>query len=116
MSRYEVEALYGRWLKELWGGDPASIKNVIGEIVSPDFVGHWPERQINGIAELTEWISTGVVYFHDLTPTLQVGPLIDEAQQLLAARWLLNGRYAGGLPEATVPVGTAVSIAHFDVV
>ena len=35
------EALYGRWINELWAG-----KHVAAEIVTDDFVGHWPDTSM----------------------------------------------------------------------
>ena len=40
-------ALYQRWINELWAGKP-----VAAELVSDDFVGHWPTRDIHGPDEL----------------------------------------------------------------
>jgi hypothetical protein len=34
-----ANALYERWIDELWAG-----KDVAAEIVTEDFVGHWPDR------------------------------------------------------------------------
>ena len=44
-----AEELYGRWLDELWAGAP-----VANELVSDDFVGHWPDRDVHGPDELSE--------------------------------------------------------------
>ena len=41
------KALYRRWLDELWGG-----YRIAEELVSPDFVGHWPTRDVHGPTEL----------------------------------------------------------------
>ena len=38
-----AEAMYERWINELWAGKP-----VAAELVSADFVGHWPNREVNG--------------------------------------------------------------------
>jgi hypothetical protein len=37
------KALYQRWINELWAGRP-----VAAELVSDDFVGHWPTRDVHG--------------------------------------------------------------------
>ena len=36
--------LYERWLLELWHGD----YDVAAEILTPDFTGHWPDREVEG--------------------------------------------------------------------
>jgi hypothetical protein len=36
-----VQALYDRWIAELWNGQP-----IAAEIVTDDFVGHWPGREV----------------------------------------------------------------------
>jgi trans-aconitate methyltransferase len=41
------KALYRRWISELWAGEP-----VTAELVSGDFVGHWPNRDVHGPDEL----------------------------------------------------------------
>jgi hypothetical protein len=38
-----VRALYERWITELWAGQPIAT-----EIVTEDFVGHWPDRDVHG--------------------------------------------------------------------
>jgi hypothetical protein len=42
-----VQELYGRWINELWAGRP-----IAAEIVTKDFVGHWPGRADGGIGGL----------------------------------------------------------------
>jgi hypothetical protein len=44
-------ALYQRWINELWRG-----KRVAAELVSHDFVGHWPNRDVRGPGELQAMI------------------------------------------------------------
>jgi hypothetical protein len=39
--------MYRRWIEELWAGRP-----IAAELVSDDFVGHWPDRDVHGPAEL----------------------------------------------------------------
>jgi hypothetical protein len=44
-----VQALYARWITELWAGRP-----IAAEIVTEDFVGHWPDRDVGGPDELQQ--------------------------------------------------------------
>ncbi|MEV7130408.1 ester cyclase [Streptomyces sp. NPDC093260] len=113
MSREVAQELYLRWLQDVWGGDAPTIRKSIEELVTPDFVGHWPEREVNGAEELTEWWTKGVSFFDDLTATLVLGPVIDG--DLIAARWLMSGRYAGGLPDVGAPLGKLIRVYHTDI-
>lgn len=90
MTAQQHRALYRRWLDELWSGDPA----VAGELVDADFVGHWPDREVRGPAELAEIIGETQGMFTELRFTLEVGPLVDG--DLLAARWTGTGQTADG--------------------
>jgi len=36
------------WLADLWNGSPSVAQN----LVSDDFIGHWPDREVRGPAEL----------------------------------------------------------------
>jgi hypothetical protein len=54
-----AKALYHRWIDELWTG-----KAVAAELVSDDFVGHWPNRDVRGPDELQ--------------------PMVDETQNMLS--------------------------------
>lgn len=112
MPNADIKALYQRWLNDLWKADTTTIKQSIHEIVTADFVGNWPERQIHGADELAEWISTGGSFFTDLEATITQGPVVDG--DLLAARWLMSGTYAGGLDQCTAPVGTTIAVHHTD--
>jgi predicted SnoaL-like aldol condensation-catalyzing enzyme len=75
-----VRELYERWLLELWHGDLA----VADEIVAEDFLGHWPDQEVQGRAALVA----------QLTFRLEVGPIADG--DLLAARWTGTGTTPDG--------------------
>ena len=64
--------LYQRWIGELWAGKP-----VAAEIVSDDFVGHWPNRDVRGPGELQAIIGETHRMIRDLTFAIQIGPLVD---------------------------------------
>ncbi|MBT3160568.1 ester cyclase [Streptomyces sp. CHA1] len=113
MAREVAKELYLRWLQDVWGGDAPTIRKSIEELVTPDFVGHWPERQVNGAEELIEWWTKGVSFFDGLTATLAQGPIIDG--DWISARWLMSGRYAGGLPDVGAPIGKLIRVYHVDI-
>jgi hypothetical protein len=81
--------LYERWINELWAGQP-----VAAELVADDFVGHWPDRDVHGPAELQAIIDETQKMFSDLTFTLEIGPLVDG--DLVAGRWVGTGTTEDG--------------------
>lgn len=102
-------ALYRRWLEELWGGD----LDVAAEILTDDFVGHWPDQDVHGPVGAAEAVRAGRSPFDDIRLQLDVGPVADGDK--VAARWTFHGAYLGGLPGATAPPGTRVAFTGMDV-
>ncbi|CQD19227.1 putative ester cyclase [Mycobacterium europaeum] len=84
-----VEALYDRWITELWAGRP-----VASEIVTDDFVGHWPGRDVHGPEELQRIVAETRNMFADLTFAVEIGPLHEGG--LVAGRWVGTGRGPDG--------------------
>lgn len=79
--------LYRRWIDELWCGRT----EIAAELAGDDFIGHWPDRTVNGPEELA-----GVVtQTHDmLTPlsfAIEVGPF--EQDGFVAGRWRGRGQH-----------------------
>jgi SnoaL-like domain len=83
------KALYERWINELWAGKP-----VAAELVSDDFVGHWPDRDVRGPDELQEIIGETRNMLADLTFAIEIGPLVDD--DMVAGRWVGTGRSDDG--------------------
>jgi len=79
------DALYERWINELWAGKP-----VAAELVSDDFVGHWPDREVNGPDELQAIIAETRNMLAELTFEIKLGPLVDG--DMVAGRWVGKGR------------------------
>ncbi|MFI6482855.1 ester cyclase [Nonomuraea sp. NPDC050663] len=104
----DIDDLYRRWLLELWAGDFALAK----ELVTPDFLGHWPGMDVHGPDGLVEALRQGHAPFSDVVVTLDVGPIVD--RDLVAARWTFSGSYRGGLPGTSAAAGTAVSFSGHD--
>lgn len=77
-------ALYLRWINELWSGEP-----VAREIVSTDFVGHWPTRDIHGPDELQAMVDQTRRELRELMFVVDVGPFVDG--DLVAAHWISTG-------------------------
>ncbi|QVQ52097.1 nuclear transport factor 2 family protein [Spiractinospora alimapuensis] len=110
--------LYRRWLADLWNGDLDTLEHIAAELVTPDFVGHWPGRpaSVRGPEALAATIREGRLPFAPLTFTPVVGPVIDDT--LVAARWAGRGTYAGGdhaIPGVTAPAGTPVEFHGHDI-
>ncbi len=82
--------LYQRWLLELWHGD----YSVADEILTEDFVGHWPDREVEGREALVELIRETRAMFSSLEFELELGPIADG--DLVAARWTGTGRTKEG--------------------
>lgn len=81
--------LYGRWIDELWAGEP-----VAAELVTEDFVGHWPGRDVRGPSELEAVIDETHKMLADLKFVIDVEPFGDG--NLLAARWIGTGAAKDG--------------------
>ena len=77
--------LYRRWLEELWAGTPGAAEQLVAE----EFVGHWPDRDVHGPAELAAVVAQTRAMFTELTFALQVGPIVDG--DLVAGRWTGTG-------------------------
>lgn len=86
----QAHDLYRRWLAELWNGSPRAAD----QLVSTDFTGHWPDRDVTGPAELAEIIEQTHNMFTQLSFTLQVGPIVED--DLVAGRWTGRGQTADG--------------------
>jgi hypothetical protein len=83
------KALYQRWINDLWAGKP-----VAAELVSGDFVGHWPNRDVHGPDELQAIVDETQTMFSDLKFVVEIEPFV--AGDLLAARWIGTGTTADG--------------------
>lgn len=110
-------SLYDRWLSQLWNGDLDRLEEVAADLVTPDFVGHWPGRPalVRGADALAAVVRAGRLPFEPITFAVEVGPLA--AGELVAARWVGRGAYADGrhaLPGATAPPGTPVEFRGHD--
>lgn len=83
------KVLYRRWLNELWSG-----RCTAAELVSDDFVGHWPNRDVHGPAELQSVVDETLATLKELQFVLDVGPF--QEGDLVGARWIGTGSTDGG--------------------
>lgn len=82
--------LYRRWLDELWNG----AVEIAADVVTEDFVGHWPDRDVTGPDGLAAVVEQTHAMFEDLSFTVEVGPVVEG--DLVCARWTGHGRGADG--------------------
>lgn len=115
MTSDDHRRLYERWLLELWHGD----ESVADEILADDFVIHQARSQpgesetVRGPQAGIEMVQMGRAAFSDLTFEIEIGPIVEG--DMLAARWVGRGRYAGGMPGASAPEGTEVTFGGIDI-
>lgn len=110
MPYVDAGRLYERWLSELW----TSADRALAErLVTPEFVGHWPDRDVHGPDGLVSMIDQSLTLFSSVTTAIEVGPIVDD--DLVAARWRYEGSYRGGMPGATAPAGTPGVLRGADV-
>ena len=83
------QRLYKRWITELWAG-----RRVASELVSPDFVGHWPTREVRGPDELQTVVDETRGTLQELQFIVEVGPMFDG--DMVAARWIATGSGGDG--------------------
>ena len=84
-----AKALYQRWIRELWTGKAAAA-----ELVSDDFVGHWPTRDVHGPDELQAMVDQTHMMFSELQFVVDVEPFVE--RDLVAARWVGTGATKDG--------------------
>lgn len=82
-------ALYQRWIKELWAGTITAA-----ELVSADFVGHWPTHDVQGPDQLQAIVDDTRKRLRELMFVVDVGPIVQG--DLVAARWISTGATRSG--------------------
>ncbi len=65
---------YERWLYELW---TTADRQLGAELVTDDFVGHWPDRTVHGVDGLVAITRESLSLFTDVTTSTDVGPVVD---------------------------------------
>jgi predicted ester cyclase len=113
-DRPDARQLLDGWL-QLWNGDYSHAE----ELIAPAFRLHAAMMDggdgsaVDTPAALVGWIAQTRSIASDLTFSVEVGPIVDAEQ--IAVRWRARGTYAGGMPGAGAPVGTAVDFTGTDV-
>jgi predicted ester cyclase len=112
MTENEIFALHRRWIDDLWHAHVDDLEKVAREILAPDFVGRWPEVDIHGPDKLADWLRGGLVVYTNPKMRLDIGPVVNG--EYSAGRWTFSGEYAGGIPGATVALGTLVEFSGME--
>lgn len=88
--------LYKSWIDHLWNGpaDKSRLIETAATIVTDDFVGHWPERDIHGPNELAELIYETKRSISGLTFNIEIKPF--SGGGLVAGRWVGRGMTPDG--------------------
>jgi len=92
----DLVELYRRFLLELWSAPDEDLERLAAEVVSPDFVGYWPDHVVHGPSGLAEVIKAGREPFDDVNVRLESGPITGE--DMVAARWTFSGKLPDGTP------------------
>jgi predicted ester cyclase len=108
MMTVDVRKMYARWM-EMWNGAPELAE----ELVAPGCVVHQPPNNAIGPEGVRQMVVMEREPFEDLTFRIEVEPLIDGNH--LAARWISEGRYRGGIPGATADPGTVIVFSGIDI-
>jgi SnoaL-like domain len=81
--------LYARWIGELWAG-----RRIAAELVAPDFIGHWPRREVRGPDQLQSTVDRTRSTLRELQFVVDVGPIVDG--DMVAAHWIATGAGTDG--------------------
>lgn len=103
-----LREMYDRWMR-MWNGEIGLAE----ELVAPGCVIHQPPNAFRGPQGVQRMVEMGRAPFAEIAFRIEVEPIIEG--QRLAARWTSTGRYAGGVPGATVEPGTEVVFGGIDI-
>ena len=108
----QATELYDKWIRA-WNGE----MDLIDEIISPDFHFHPTNEEsgedYSGRDGVRKMITSSRTLFTPITFSIEIDPIIQG--DLLAARWIGEGQYAGGFPGATAEPGTRVHFSAIDI-
>ena len=106
--------LYQRWM-DMWNGD----LDAADEIFADDCVAH-PAPQdtgepgiFRGPDDMRRFVEMGRAIFNNVTFRSLDAPIVEGNR--LAARWVAEGTYAGGMPGATAKGDTPITFRGIDV-
>lgn len=112
-DKSQAKALYAKWM-DMWNGH----LELAGEIFADGCVFHTASpadqntaanRGPHGATQMVEQTRSIV---QDSRCRCDLGPIVEG--DMLAARWIWEGTYAGGMPGATAEPGTALTLRGTD--
>ena len=104
----DLRAMYRRWI-DMWNGGI----DLAEELMSPECPIHQPPNTFQGADGLLQMIRMGRAPFDAPVFAVEVEPIVEGKR--LAARWTMTGRYRGGIPGTTAPVGTEITFGGIDI-
>lgn len=114
MNSKEARHLYQRWM-DMWNGDLDAAREIFADDCiahpTPSNTGEPPVYR--GPSEMRQFVEMGRAVFGEVTFRAE-DDLIVEANRL-AARWIVQGKYHGGVPGATAEPGTPITFRGIDV-
>lgn len=81
-----TKRLYDNWMR-IWNGEYNKISSMIGD----DFVGHWPDNNVNGPLELEDMIKMTRGYFYDIDFKPVIYPVVGD--QKISGHWEMTALY-----------------------
>ena len=111
----DLAQTYEQWLLGMWHAPDDELDDRAADLADDDLVVHNGRHvlDVRGPQALARVVRSARGFYDDTHVTLDVGPVVDG--ELVAARWTFTGSYAGGLPGATAPTGTHVTLVGMDV-
>ncbi len=87
----DTKEIYREWIDRLWNGPDSAeqLSEAAKQLVTDEFVGHWPGRDVHGPEGLAQLIAETKAMFSELSFKIEVAPLADA--DMVAARWIGTG-------------------------
>lgn len=112
MNTRDYHRLYDRWL-DIWNGNTGLIDEIVDENCIIHQTGTDMSMAFTGSEGIKQMVSMGRMPFYPITFACEVEPIVEGNR--LAARWICEGSYRGGIPGATAPAGTTITFGGIDI-
>lgn len=110
----DATRLYQRWM-EMWNGDLDAADEIFTDncVAHPAPQGTGEPPVFRGPDEMRQFVEMGRAIFGAVTFRTDDDPIVEGNR--LAARWIAEGTYAGGMPGATAEPGAPIIFRGIDV-